>query len=344
MAQKFGYRVVQVPKDGNCQFNAISTSLKLTGGAQFKSYNHQKLRSMVVKYLKKVDDIVRLYLPAVRPDLPTDSPEQLHKSIKKYLKQLEMDGTWGDSISLLTLSEIFKVKFNLLMLNTKNFQFVSNDDSFTTIIPLGFIDDYHYTALEKLPKKIIGQPIPIQPRTPPTPQPRTPPTPQPITPPTLTPPTPQPRTPPTPQPITPPTLTPPTPQPRTPPTPQPRTPPTPQPRTPPTPQPRTSPTPQPRTPPTPQPRTPPTPQPRTPLVQIEPSRTSPTQIESPTMPPTQIEPSRTPYIEPPVFKPVKPVASVNDLLKIMDTVKPYIYDDIAQLEKANQQIMVSLGM
>ena len=136
----------------------------------------------------------------------------------------------------------------------------------------------------------------------------------------------------------------PTPQPRTPPTPQPRTPPTPQPRTPPTPQPRTSPTPQPRTPPTPQPRTPPTPQPRTPLVQIEPSRTSPTQIESPTMPPTQIEPSRTPYIEPPVFKPVKPVASVNDLLKIMDTVKPYIYDDIAQLEKANQQIMVSLGM
>ena len=52
-------------------------------------------------------------------------------------------------------------------------------------------------------------------------------------------------------------------------------------------------------------------------------------------------PSRTPYIEPPVFK---PVASVNDLLKIMDTVKPYIYDDIAQLEKANQQIMVSLGM
>ena len=290
LAQKFGYRVVQVPKDGNCQFNAISASLKLTGGAQFKSYNHQKLRSMVVKYLKKVDDIVRLYLPAVRPDLPTDSPEQLHKSIKKYLKQLEMDGTWGDSISLLTLSEIFKVKFNLLMLNTKNFQFVSNDDSFTTIIPLGFIDDYHYTALEKLPKKIIGQPIPIQPRTPPTPQPRTPPTPQP--------------------------------------------------RTPPTPQPRTPPTPQPRTPPTPQPRTPPTPQPRTPLAQIEPSRMP----ESPIMPPTQIEPSRTPYIEPPVFKPVKPVASVNDLLKIMDTVKPYIYDDIAQLEKANQQIMVSLGM
>ena len=69
-----------------------------------------------------------------------------------------------------------------------------------------------------------------------------------------------------------------------------------------------------------------------------------TQIESPIMPPTQIEPSRTLYIEPPVFKPVKPVASVNDLLKIMDTVKPYIYDDIAQLEKANQQIMVSLGM
>jgi hypothetical protein len=285
LAQKFGYKVVQVPKDGNCQFNAISASLKLTGGAQFKSYNHQKLRSMAVKYLKRVDDIVQLYLPAVRPDLPTDSPEQLHKSIKKYLKQLEMDGTWGDSISLLTLSEIFKVKFNLLMLNTKNFQFVSNDDSFTTIIPLGFIDDYHYTALEKLPKKIIGQPIPIQPRTPPTPQPRTPPTPQP----------------------------------RTPPTPQPRTPPTPQPRTPPI-------------------------QPRMPLAQIEPSRMPLTQIESPIMPPTQIEPSRTLYIEPPVFKPVKPVASVNDLLKIMDTVKPYIYDDIAQLEKANQQIMVSLGM
>jgi hypothetical protein len=41
---------------------------------------------------------------------------------------------------------------------------------------------------------------------------------------------------------------------------------------------------------------------------------------------------------------VKPLSSINELLDIMDKVKPYVYDDISQLQKAERQIMVSLGM
>jgi hypothetical protein len=57
-----------------------------------------------------------------------------------------------------------------------------------------------------------------------------------------------------------------------------------------------------------------------------------------------IKPSVAPNIPQPVFSKVKPLSSVNELLEIMDKVKPYVYDDISQLKKAEWEIMVSLGM
>jgi hypothetical protein len=143
-------------------------------------------------------------------------------------------GTWGDFICLKALSEILKVQFNLLILNTGTFQLISNNDMYSTLIPLGFIDDYHYTAL-----------VPIQPL--PSVQPS-----------------------------------------------------------------------------------------------VVPGSVSTTQKRPLTIVPAT--PSIAPQLPAPIFSKVKQLSSVNELLDIMDKVKPYVYDDISQLQKADRQIMVSLGM
>ena len=97
---------------------------------------------MVVDYLENNRDFLKLYLGYVM-----DIPNVTEKKIDRYLHKLAKPGTWGDIISLLAMSEILKVKFNLLILSLENFQIVSNNENFTTIVPLGYIDNEHYTSL-----------------------------------------------------------------------------------------------------------------------------------------------------------------------------------------------------
>ena len=54
--------------------------------------------------------------------------------MKRYIKNISKPGTWGDFICLRVLSEILKVKFNLLILNTRNFQVISNNDTFKPLM------------------------------------------------------------------------------------------------------------------------------------------------------------------------------------------------------------------
>jgi hypothetical protein len=224
------------------------------------------LRAVVVEYLKEHPDFLATYLEYVTESDETTTVQtrrEKNKKIIRYIQTMSKDGTWGDFICLMVLSELLKVQFNLLILNTRNFQLISNNDAYTTIVPLGFIDDYHYTALvplDRVPPLLASKPpslimVPsasIRPSI--------------------------------------------------------------------VPQPSIAPS-------------------------IRPS-IRPSIVPMPSMEPSIAVPISdiAPKIPPPVFGKVKPLSSVNELLELMDKVKPYVYDDISQLQKAERQIMVSLGM
>jgi hypothetical protein len=232
LANENNYKVVQVEKDGNCLFRAVSKSASLNLNIQ---YTHTELRKMVVYFLKNNKNFLEPYIDYI---LRNDNDQSYIEKVDKYIQNMARPGVWGDFICLLVLSEVLKVMFKVLILNTQTFQLVSNKDVYTLEIPIGFIDEYHYTAL--IPTR---NQMPI---------------------------------------LTPSVVPPPS---------------------------------------------------------VVPSRS--------VVPSSSVAPSSSiaPKIPPPIFdKTIKPLSSVNELLEIMDKVKPYIYDDISQLNKAERQIMVSLGM
>jgi hypothetical protein len=271
LAQSFDYKVVQVKGDGNCLFRSVSKSLKLNLNIK---YNHKELRQMVVDYLKNNTEILDLYLEYVTSSGET-TPEEHQKNVKKYIKNMAKSGVWGDFICLKVISEILMVKLNLLILNSKQFRIISNDDSFVDVVPLGFIDDYHYTALVPLETQPSVAPS-IKPSVVPSVAPSIKPSVVPSVAPSI-------------KPSVVPSVAP----------------------------------------------------------SIKPSVVPSVAPSTPSIKPSvvpSIKPSVAPNIPQPVFSKVKPLSSVNELLEIMDKVKPYVYDDISQLKKAEWEIMVSLGM
>jgi len=264
LAQSFDYKVVQVKGDGNCLFRSVSKSLKLNLNIK---YNHKELRQMVVDYLKNNTEILDLYLEYVTSSGET-TPEEHQKNVKKYIKNMAESGIWGDFICLKVISEILMVKLNLLILNSKQFQIISNDDSFVDVVPLGFIDDYHYTALVPLETQPSIAP-PIKPSVAPSIKPSVVPSIKPSVVPSI--------------------------------------------------KPSVAPSIKPSV-----------------VPSIKPSVV-------PSIKPS-VKPSVAPNIPQPVFSKVKPLSSVNELLEIMDKIKPYVYADISQLKNAEREIMVSLGM
>ncbi|CCV02030.1 putative ubiquitin thioesterase Virion core protein [Invertebrate iridovirus 25] len=321
LAQENNYNVVQVKGDGNCLFRAISKSLGLNHDIR---YTHLKLRSMVVEYLKNNKDFLEPYLDYVTESGGGDTPEEYSENVDRYISNIAIPGVWGDFICLRVLSEVLKVKFNLLILNTRQFQIISNDDSFNMVVPLGFIDDYHYSALIPIvPSSVrpsIEDVIPsfkpasvIIPSVAPSIRPSVAPSVRPsIVPPSVAPSVRPSIVPPSVAPSVRPSIVPPSVAPSVRPS---------------------------IVPPSVAPSVRPSIVPPSVAPSVRPSIVPPS--VAPSVRPT---PSIAPKIPPPVFGKVKPLSSVNELLEIMDKVKPYVYDDISQLQKAERQIMVSLGM
>ncbi|ABF82114.1 hypothetical protein MIV084L [Invertebrate iridescent virus 3] len=261
LAQSKGYTVKQVSGDGNCLFRSVCKSIRALRGEKF---THRQLRQMVVDYLRENPEFLQVYLEYVARQRDNSLP-----STEQYLSEMSKCGTWGDLICLKTLSEILKVQFNLLILNTKQFQMVSSQDDYPDVIPLGYIDNYHYTSLVPIGldskggaasstttglKQLDGPRPPI-------------------------------------------TLI---------------------------------------------------PESQVPAVAATISTQQPPSIVAPpiSVGGSQLVPSIVPQpqMPKPDFKPVKPLSNLNELLDLMDRVKPQVYNDISQLEKARQSIKVSLGL
>jgi hypothetical protein len=135
LASKMNYKVIKVEKDGNCLFRAVSKSLRLNYEIKI---SHGELRKKVITYLNNDRTFLIDYLEWLYPNS--------NLTQQQYLIKMAQDGEWGDLICVLSLSEILKVQFNILNLSFKNFIKVGRAYS-KLPLPLGFIDEYHYTAL-----------------------------------------------------------------------------------------------------------------------------------------------------------------------------------------------------
>jgi hypothetical protein len=226
LASQHGYDMIQVKGDGDCMFRAISASLEWAT-ADGKKYSRKILRSMVVDYLELNPSFLDPYLPYVT--------EQANITPAQYIENLKKTSTWGDLVCLKVLSKLLKVAFNLLILNTETFQTVAESDLYQSMIPLGFIDEYHYTGLRRKREAVK---VAVDTNF---------------------------------------------------------------------------------------------------VVKMRPSVVP--EVVAPEPPAPSAKPSAST-----VFLKGKPLVSVKELLDIMDKVRPYVHEDIYQLQKADRQIMVSLGM
>ena len=334
LAHDQGFKVVPIKGDGNCLFRAIAKSLRLNHST---NYTHKKLREMVVVYLTYNQEFLEPYLEYVTVSGET-TPKEYARNVKRYIKKISTPGEWGDFICLRVLSEILQVQFNLLILNTGLFQVISNNADFIPLIPLGFIDDYHYTAL--VPEGLVAPSI--RPSVAPSIRPSVAPSIRPSVVPGSVAPSIRPSVAPSIRPSVVPGSVAPSIRPSVAPG-------------------SVVPSIRPSVVPgsvVPSPSIRPSIRPSVVPGSVRPSvapsvvpgsvRPSVAPSIRPSVVPGSVRPSPTPsiapQIPPPVFGKVKPLSSVNELLEIMDKVKPYVYDDISQLLNADRQIMVSLGM
>jgi hypothetical protein len=255
LSVNYGYDMIDVKGDGNCLFRAVSKSLRLNYAIKI---SYRKLRQDSVDYLDSHRELLDIYLPYLSK-LPQEA----------YLVKMSKDGEWGNVLSLLSLSEVLKVQFNVLSVEFGSF--IKVGKFYNKIIPLGFIDEFHYTALVQSQSRV---PAPsAKPSRVPSPAPSAKPSHVPSLKPSRVP---------SPAPFR--------------------------------------------------------------VLSVAPS-VRPSRVPSPTpsLKPSRV-PSVAPQIPPPIFGKPKQLASVNELLELMDKARPYIYDDISQLKKADRQILISLGM
>ncbi len=84
------------PRDGNCQFSAISSQLILLCGLHLSSSD---LRQQVVNYL---------YSNAERLNLINFVP---HQNVTIYLQKMSVNGTYGDHLTLMGMANLYNVQF-----------------------------------------------------------------------------------------------------------------------------------------------------------------------------------------------------------------------------------------
>ena len=136
-----GYNVVyDPPGDGNCQFSALCFALRNIGLHR----SPETLGREIVQYLNS-DDMAKDIPLAFFDGVPWE----------QYLQEMQMDGTYGDEITLRAISNIFNVE--IIIVSTlgqgRRVEIVSeNADPFARITLGHFVEGHgeHYVTLEDL--------------------------------------------------------------------------------------------------------------------------------------------------------------------------------------------------
>jgi len=136
--QKWGLRLFDINKDGDCQFHAVSH--QLYGDPHF----HQAIRASVVSWLiehPKKDFVT------------TDKGEDADSAWEKYISGM-CDEDWGDHLTLQAIADLYTVEIVII-------SSIPGDNYITTLSPVGSVNtrtiflghlaEYHFVSCE-IPK------------------------------------------------------------------------------------------------------------------------------------------------------------------------------------------------
>ena len=140
---------VDPPKDGNCQFAAVAYLLRHDVQA---TLSHDDIRADVVRFLRDDNPVLLDGTPYIfEPHVVAE-----HKTKNNYLTKMSRIGTYGDHITLVAMSCIYKVQFIVLSTLGENATRVISPtmhschiDSFPTLLLGHYAEDEgtHYVGL-----------------------------------------------------------------------------------------------------------------------------------------------------------------------------------------------------
>jgi hypothetical protein len=144
--KRLGFVEHQIVPDGNCQFRAVAHQL-------FGDENrHPEVRQEVVKWLSvnanfKIDDNTKL--------LDFIDLEE-HKNWETYVRCLSKEGFWGDHLTLIAASEVYKIEITIVSsLSTRDNGDLVNiikprSGNATRTVYLSHWHEYHFNSLQKI--------------------------------------------------------------------------------------------------------------------------------------------------------------------------------------------------
>lgn len=136
-AGHLGYNCINIPKDGNCLFNAIADQLKLNDLVitnPLDDKQHHALRSLAVKHL-------RVNQECYAGHIPNDTP------VNSYTAGLAKSGTWGDHLEIMAL--VRELMITLVLIRDDKNIIIFKTQHPKAIFYLGYEKNYHFVSLHK---------------------------------------------------------------------------------------------------------------------------------------------------------------------------------------------------
>jgi len=133
-AEEWGFDVIDIPGDGNCQFSAICDQLHRSLNIRT---SQEKLRNLVAKFWRKAEN---------RNGYEID---HYYKNWDDYCAKIKENGNWGDHYSLWALAN--ELKIDICVLSSSRIIHNINAPPLlpTGKIYLGHYCESHYCSLEK---------------------------------------------------------------------------------------------------------------------------------------------------------------------------------------------------
>ncbi len=136
LAKQNGFRMINVPLDGNCMFSVIGRAFNTSSSV---------IRQHTVDYLRRCKGSFD-HIPANIDD-PTINWDD-------YIDRLEEDACWGDNTALFAASLALNFQAHILQVAGGDegswIRFGVNETNMGRIVNMGYLDNFHYIALEPL--------------------------------------------------------------------------------------------------------------------------------------------------------------------------------------------------
>jgi hypothetical protein len=137
LAKHNGFKMINVPLDGNCMFSVIGRAFNVTAAI---------IRKHTVDYLRRCKGSF--------DHIPADIIDSKSINWNDYIDRLEENACWGDNVALFAASLALNFQAHILQVAGGNegswIKIGLNENNIHRIIYMGYIDNFHYLSLEPI--------------------------------------------------------------------------------------------------------------------------------------------------------------------------------------------------